>query len=327
MNIYENFNRLIAEEKNEEKNEEILVLLEEARNNRTLTVEEKAWVYWNISDTLAIMRKPHQEYEIHCDFVEWGKIALAPDKLHWFVSDGTQSLTLSLGHYFEEWYDWYLYACEHSLRNESNRGVRFESHRAAVSSLLKLEKFSNIDVPLINMLDLIQEDREWGNKPFAELTYYSFLLEKAFKLDEQALIKESLEKIDYLINHRLLEILEDSIIPMECDHLVLGSWEQLNTSRLSKCSITIALNNLGCAFTRLKMHEESVRVFNLAIKYNLKFNKYGLSLYLLSIWSLHNSSLKVVKAWKRNGEKISNIKDLFQIAPELKNVDWDSRTL
>ncbi|MCH7323451.1 hypothetical protein LZ480_16370 [Solibacillus sp. MA9] len=323
MNIYEKFNQLLADE----KNEEILVLLEEFRNNRTLTVEEKAWVYWNISDRLAIMRKPHQEYEIHCEFVKWGKITLAPDKLHWFVSDGTQSLTLSLGNYFEEWYDWYLYACEHSLRNESNRGVRFESHRAAVSSLLSLEKFSSIDVPLINMLDLIQEDSEWENNPFAELTYYSFLLEKASKLEEQELIKESSEKIAHLINHKLLEILDDSLIPMESDPFVLGSWEQLNSSRLTKRSITVALNNLGCTLTRLNMHEESVRVFNLAIQYQHKLNKYGLSLYLLSIWGLHNCSSKVVKAWKRHGDKIANIKELLLIAPELKNVDWDRRAL
>ena len=78
MGIYKKFNILAQDD----KNEEILKLLHDFKNSRALTVNEKGWVYWNISDVLALMRKPLLVYENHIEFVEWGKKALLPDKLH-----------------------------------------------------------------------------------------------------------------------------------------------------------------------------------------------------------------------------------------------------
>lgn len=314
MNIYEEFQHLSSND----KSEEIVTLLEEFCRNSTLSKDKKAWAYWNISDNLAIMRKPHKQYDYHSEFVEWGKVALAPDELYWFVSDGTQALTLSLGNYFEKWYDWYLYACEHSTKNEMNRGGRFESHRTAIYSFLKLEQLSNIDFSLNNMWNLINEDSEWENKWFAELTYYSLLVEKAFLLEEQTLVKETVEKITHFIDHKLTEILRDPNIPLEQNPFVLGSWEQINTSRLTKRSMTIGLNNVACSLSRMNMHEESVKAFSLAIQNNHKLNTYGLSLYLSSLWKLHQSKEIVMEAWEENGVGIMEANELRNLVPDMQ---------
>ncbi|MGM0867550.1 MAG: hypothetical protein ACQEWF_23140 [Bacillota bacterium] len=317
MDNYKKFDKLLRSG----KNEEILTFLNEFRNSRALTVEEKGWVYWNISDILAIMREPQLEYENHIEFVEWGKKALAPDKLHWFVSDGTQALTLSLGNYFDEWYDWYLYACKHSSKSKANRGIRFESHRTTISSLIMLDKFSKIDVPFNNMFELINEEKDWENNLFAEYTYYTLLLEKAYKMGEQELVKDALENINHLTEHNVKEILNSNIKKNQDDY-VLGSWQQLNSSRLSKASMTVLLHNLGCTLNSVERYKESVAMFQLALQNRVSITPYGLALYLLSIWKVDKSSEKVLRTYKKLNRDWSEIKELIKFAPELKNVNW-----
>ncbi|RLQ92405.1 hypothetical protein [Falsibacillus albus] len=320
MDIYEKFNELIASE----RNEEILNLLMEFEYSKKLTIEEKAWVFWNVSDILAMMRKPHQQYKNHSEFVKWGKKELPSEKLHWFASDATQALTLSLGNYFEEWYDWYLYACKHSSITEQNRGARFESHRTAIAALLKMNRLDALDFPLNQLFELIQEDKYWENNIFARLSYNIFLLEKAKKLQEEKMLTKTLEVIKSLIDDDIDAILNDETIKEEQDPCLLGSWEQLNSSRLTKRSMTIALNNLGCTLSRLGMYAESVKAFHLALQHNFRFNEYGLSLYLLSIWSCCKNSQKVVEEWNRYGTKFLSRKNIIRISPELQNVEWGS---
>ncbi|MCJ7841391.1 hypothetical protein MUB24_10875 [Lederbergia sp. NSJ-179] len=318
MGFYKKFNILL----NSGKNEETLKFLREFKNSRTLTVNEMGWMYWNTSDILAIMRNPLLVYENHIEFVEWGKIALLPDKLHWFVSDTTQALTLSLGEYFDEWFDWYLYACKHSSRNKENRGIRFESHRAAIASLLKLEKFSQIEVPFRNLLELIEEDKNWENNIFAEFTYYTLLLEKAFIFDQQELVNDVIKNINYLTDQKVKKKVLCSNVVEKQDNVALGSWEDLNSSRLTKDSMNVLLHNIGCTFNEVGKYEESIKMFQLALHNGVKISKYGLSLYLSSIWKTGENSEEVVKAFNEFSSEGLTVNEMFQFAPELRNVDW-----
>ena len=67
--------------------------------------------------------------------------------------------------------DWYQYACDYAPKLDTNRGVRFESHRALGGSLWVLERYSEMDSVLENMNQLIQEDETWSNILFARITY------------------------------------------------------------------------------------------------------------------------------------------------------------
>ena len=289
------------------------------KENKTLTVDETAWMYWNISDIPAVMRKPHAVYENHVEFVEWGKQALFPHKLHWFVSDATQALTLSLGGYFDEWFDWYLFACEHSSRNEENRGIRFESHRAAVTSLLILERFSEIDVPLRNILEVIEEDKDWENKIFAEFIYYTLLAEKAFILDQTGLLNNAIKSINDLTD-KVKEVITTKADIKESN--MLGSWEDLNCSRLTKDSMSVLLHNGGCTFHKISKHEESVEMFQLALQNGVNITTYGLSLYLSSLWKVNKNDKEVVDTFTKYSPEGLKVNEMFQFAPDLKSVDW-----
>ena len=51
--------------RNRENQEKIVVLLSEVLKTEQFTDEEISWVYWNISDELALMRKQEEQYTNH----------------------------------------------------------------------------------------------------------------------------------------------------------------------------------------------------------------------------------------------------------------------
>lgn len=48
-------------------------LLKEYEQSGELAVNERGWVYWNISDGYALLRDPEPLYANHLAFFEWGK--------------------------------------------------------------------------------------------------------------------------------------------------------------------------------------------------------------------------------------------------------------
>ncbi|MDW0115592.1 hypothetical protein QTL97_01400 [Sporosarcina thermotolerans] len=316
MGAFKHIDFLLKNNKNEEAFQLILDLKEKSK---TLTVDEIGWMYWNLSDIPAILRKAETVYKNHVEFVEWGKQSLFPHKLHWFVSDATQALTLSLGDYFGEWFDWYMYACEHSSRIKDNRGVRFESHRAAVWSLLTLNELSEIDMPLRNMLDVIEEDQNWENKIFAEFTYWTLVAEKAFILDETELVIEAVKNIN-LLDDEIKGVLDAKADEKESD--LFGSWDDLNSSRLNKSSMTVLLHNGACTFHKIERFEESIKLFQSALQNGVTITTYGLSLYLSSVWKINRDEKEIIELFHIHTPDGAAVDDLFQFVPELNSIDW-----
>lgn len=312
MDVYQSFENLVQQG----KHQEVVNLLNEFMVKSNLSVLEKGWALWNISDRYALMREPILEHQNHVRFVEWGKRILHPDKLHWFVSDATQALSLSLDNKLDEWIDWYEYACLNSSKNKGNRGIRFESHRAMAYTLIKIGNLSNIEIPLQRMNELLREDENWENIIFSKITYHSLLLEKGHQLNEQGIVEEAKGSIISMLNTVLSEIEKDQ----EKKKHLLGSWEQLNASRQSKNAMMVLLNNLGCSFSKTFNYTESVQVFNTAIHTGHKLNKYGLSMYLLSNWELNKNRIEVENLFDKLGKHHYSFNDLFQFAPSLEEV-------
>lgn len=315
MGTYEEIDFLIKNG----KSEKAFSLLQGIKETKTLTEDETGWMYWNISDIPAVMKNPHAVYENHVEFVEWGKQALLPHKLHWFVSDATQALTLSLGGYFDEWFDWYLFACKHSSRNEENRGIRFESHRAAAISMLILERYSEIDIPLRKMSALIEEDTAWENNIFVEFIYRILLAEKAFIFDQTELLNKTIKSIKYLTEN-VKEVIYTKVDVKES--YMLGSWQDFNCSRITKDSLSVLLHNGACTFHKVGKHEESVEMFQWALQNGTNITAYGLSLYLSSLWRINKSNEEVIETFIDHSPKGLSVNELFQYAPDLKSVDW-----
>ena len=274
MNVLKEFKKLLSQG----KHLEIIELLKSYRDSNQLSVNELGWVYWNISDCYALLRQPKPLYENHKEFFAWGKHYLSPDRLHWIVTDSTQALSLSLGNLFDEWIDWYNYACDNTPRLASNRGVRFESHRTLIGSLLVLDRFTEVDYALENLNQLIKEDGKWESLSFSKITYYKLLLARHYKsrdLPRVASILKELKNITETLKYDSFENTQEEFL--------LGSWEQLNAPKNSQKSILVALNNLACTYTDIEKHQESAELFNFIQERGHRLNSYGFSKYLLSI--------------------------------------------
>lgn len=302
------------------KNEEALRLLYDIKRSKTLTVDEAGWMYWNISDITAVIRKPQKVYENHIEYVEWGKHALFPDKLHWFVSDATQALTLSINEYSDEWWGWYLFACEYSSKNEENRGIRFESHRAAARLLLTLERFAEMEVPLVNLLEVIEEDKDWENIVFAEFTYYTLLAEKAFNLNQVELCEKSAKLLGNLTN-KIKNLI--NIVPDEKNQGMLGSWESLNCSRLNKDSLSTLLHNSACTFHKIGEYERSVETFQLALRNGVSITTYGMALFLSSLWKVNKNNREVLEVFTKYSPEGILVNELTKIDSDLTEIEWE----
>jgi hypothetical protein len=290
-------------------------------DNADLSIFEKGWAFWNISDSYAIMREPIMEHQNHVEFVAWGKENLHPDQLHWFVSDATQALTLSLGNKLEDWIEWYEYACEYSSKNSANRGVRFESHRAMAATCIQLDMLAYIENPLLRMNELIAEDGEWENRIFSKVTYYSLLLEKGYKSNDSVVMKDAKENIQSFIDEVLLELKNGK----EQQGTLLGSWEDLNECRQSKRGMLVLLHNLGCTFCETSHYQESMQVFRIAIDNGVHLTQYGVAKYLLSTWKRNKDKAEIEALFTKLTGNCYEIKDLYPLAPLLEESNVKAR--
>jgi hypothetical protein len=312
MDVHDQFNKF----KEQNSNHEMVALLENYKKSDDLSVDEIGWVYWNISDGYALLRNPEHEFRNHLKFFEWGKENLYPNKLHWIVSDATQALTLSLGHYFKRWEDWYLFACKHSTKSESNRGGRFESHRATAASMIKLKKTNLLDTVLSNMQTVIQEDEKWENASFSRIAYYSLLLERHSLIGKDKEMDQVLSHIDSFTNDEILTTFESQ----DQVNSLLGSWSNINGSRNSQQSILVALNNLGCSLGKIKRFNQCTKVFNFVIRHGHQLNQYGTAMYLSSIWNDEKDREAVLRKYKTLRNSRYHPSELYRFSPELREV-------
>lgn len=101
--------------------------------------EDIAFLFWNISDTYALLRDSEKLYENHARFSEHLKTMPAP-YLYWCVCDASQKFTLQLGGYNDFWYGLYKNACEHNrIVTAKNECIAYEAHRAALGRINRLE--------------------------------------------------------------------------------------------------------------------------------------------------------------------------------------------
>ncbi|WP_366296407.1 hypothetical protein [Paenibacillus sp. AN1007] len=290
-------------------------LLKKYEQSSKLSVNERGWVYWNVSDGYALLREPEPLYTNQRAFFEWGKEYLAPEQLHWIVSDSTQALSLSLGHYFDYWIDWYQYACTHAPKLECNRGVRFESHRALCGTFWVLERYSAMADALENMKQLIEEDELWSNILFARITYYKQRLAYLYHSsdDERA-------EADLLLDEtmHLVDKIDWSLLKPVKDNHIIGSWEDLNTARNSERDIHIALNNLACILADINKTGQSVKLFRQLQDSGYALNGYAFSKYIYGVWKAEGTGA-VQKTLAANDHKISELMQHSPVLSELKD--------
>lgn len=75
-----------------------------------LSVDDTGWALWNICDNYAMMRDAKSQHKYQSEFHECSKTNPYPLRLHWVVSDATQTLTLIDGGFLDFWWKCYEFA-------------------------------------------------------------------------------------------------------------------------------------------------------------------------------------------------------------------------
>ncbi|MBS4220289.1 hypothetical protein KHA96_18465 [Bacillus sp. FJAT-49711] len=63
-------------------------------------------------------------------------------------------------------------------------------------------------------------------------------------------------------------------------------------------------------------------MFQLALQNGVNITKYGLSLFLSSIWKVGENSKEVVSAFNKFSSEGLTINEMFHYAPDLRSVEW-----
>lgn len=236
------FNKIEQLQKEDNKLEIIEILQKFLKNKNTNSIMDRGWAYWNISDNYALLRMPNEEYKNHMKFVGFIIEELPKEMLYWSVSDATQKLTLIKGGYGEFWYDLYVTACNTAPKTNENCGIRFESHRAAISEIGPQHGRPNIEnseFALNNIKNLINKNPLDYNIRFYTITYYSLslIVNTYLKMPLSETIDKAMESFNALIPYLEKDVSSDEII---------GTWEQLNLKHPLNIQAKVGMNNLIC---------------------------------------------------------------------------------
>lgn len=221
----------------------IVELLISALKSEAFTDEERCWALWNISDNLAMLRKPDDELANHKLF-EKHILQMDSKYLHWIVSDATQKLTLIAGGYEDYWFNLYKFACQQSVKTAENQRVRFESHRASVAIPARIQyafKKENSLLASDNMKNMLPELKYDYTYKFYELTYFTQHIGSDVLLGNVSatIIDES---INSFLN--IIELLSCNANEQDDDVIyLLGSWQQLNGRRSKYKQAKVAIGN------------------------------------------------------------------------------------
>ncbi len=286
---------------------------------KTNITDELGWALWNICDCFACLRKGDEQFKYHEIFFKFATERLYPNRLHWVVCDTTQALTLITHGYGDQWWDWYQYANNLCPKLSSNRNIRFESHKAALSSSIYFKDQYHSKIAMDHMENILKEDPECKNYSFADLTYkilslkYSILFGNHDTLSAEILVTEIIRAFSKEI--RLIKTEPD------WKEQLIGSWERLNAV-CSDSSLFVALNNLACCLVDISNPKLAIKCFEIVLT-QTSLNTYSLSLYLRSLLS-SGMSLDTIRnilssIEKKEGEKRSR-KKIFIHVPELQYV-------
>ena len=260
--------------------EKVVNILTEALKTEQFTDEEISWVYWNISDELALMRKQEEQYANHQLF-EKHILSMDEKYLHWLTSDGTQKLNLYEGGHEQFWNERYKYACEKSSKIIENRMIRYESHRASITfpSLSKYKPDKNISrLALENMKKMLDDELVSDfNYEFHKITYFTQYIN--FNTKSQAETTQKTFNDSYSAYMSIYNLLEadkaDKNEPDENYIYLIGSWQQLNYSKRPKFNqAIIGIKNYIIALVNAGKYDFALDCYEKIKSYNLEHNSY-----------------------------------------------------
>ncbi len=166
---------LDKEIKNQAK-KDVINMLEPLLERNDLTVEQKIFAYWNISDNYALLREHQKTYENHLKFEDFlnGK---NPNYKLMLISDTTQRLSIAASGHEDYWTKLYFDLTDNLDITKENYIVYFEVLRSASYKHKLLKKYNEIaENALIKMKDFLEKQKNDVNYPWFRMIYYDSLL-------------------------------------------------------------------------------------------------------------------------------------------------------
>jgi hypothetical protein len=258
---------------NTNKKIKIIELLTNALKSKDFNDEERCWALWNISDNLAILKKPNDELINHKLF-EKQLLQMDSKYLHWIVSDGTQKMTLFIGGYERYWFNLYKFACDQSPKTTENRRIRFESHRAAIAIPVKTQYTFNQEhsiFALDNMKNILCELNDDCNYIFYELTYFTQYIgfDTLFGRISTNILEKSMHSFFNIIN-----LLSYNDKTNNANDYLLGSWQQLNNACSKYTQAKICAGNYIISLVNAGQYQSALYCYHAIESFNLPISDY-----------------------------------------------------
>lgn len=229
--------------------EEIVSLLRQFVQRTDIDDMDRCWAYWNISDNLAMLRRPEEEVENHRRFAALLD-TMEPVYLPWMVSDATQRLTLAAGGQESFWNGLYAHVCADTPRVPQNARIRFEAHRAAATMAAGLRTDEALGLAALTNLgeSAMELENEGG---FYRLIYLTLALAADNRMGRN--IAANLEEARQCFLRMVNTAASAAVMPQESrEEWLLGSWEQLNARRGLYEQAAVSTGNFIIQLVRLQ---------------------------------------------------------------------------
>lgn len=225
--------------------------------------EDIAFLFWNISDTYALLRDGERLCENHARFAEHLGTMSFP-YLFWLVCDASQKFTLQLGGYNDFWYDLYKNACEHNqIVTAENEHIAYESHRAALGRIKQLEcGTDNLNYARAKFEKFLEQTKNSEQYEFYNMIYKTNMMKVFGVLYSD--IDAACRKFYSGLN-----------ATEEKSEYVPGEWQKLNGSRSERNRSVVAVTAAVNAMIDCGYDTEKIRsLYTEAVESGLPHNAY-----------------------------------------------------
>ena len=217
--------------------------------------------HWNISDSLAMLRKSEEQYVNHFNFCKLLDIMDVKYKL-WSVCDATQRFTLELGGFGDFWWEHYNNAVSLNQNTKNIERILFDTLAAALSINPKVETpKSRLYLANDNLEQFINDFEKSENIAFYKLVYSSLML-KAFGDEKYDIIN---------LCNEFMPLLKNTTYQ---NGFVTGEWELLNSPRSKKNMAQVGINRAINALIDSNKKAQAKELYTEALKNGLNANMY-----------------------------------------------------
>jgi hypothetical protein len=282
-----------------------------------LDPNDAGWVLWNTCDLYALAHEPATQHRYQSEFFDLVKLNF-PERAHWVVCDGTQANWQIRGGFFDFWLRCYHFANDNAPCTAENRGPRFEAHRANAYSFAEFDEMSHAEAALDAMAELLEEDLEWPNQPFASATYQTLRMEFCAATGQSDKVEKAAEDLEITLDD-WLQNPGSAATALPEEKPLFGSWQSFVAYRSPVNMLSVSLYNTACTFAKIGRFAAAERLFRAWMDYRGRaLMDYGRCMFLKSCWHNRHSRDEIIGLLRESD--VISAEYLIHVVPEMADV-------